>query len=41
MIEAESITEKLKATNSMLWTGKLNCIENKAFEVVDLEIVYM
>ena len=39
--EAENITEQLKAENQMLWVKKMNCIRNRAEEIVLNEIIYV
>ena len=36
----EGVTEKLKATDMMLWVQKMNNISNRAREIVDNEVVY-
>ena len=41
MIEAQGITEKLKATNQMAWVGAVNNIKACAEEIVLKEIVYV
>lgn len=40
MAERESITEKLKAENQMLWVGKMNAIREAAAEIVNNDIIY-
>lgn len=40
MAERESITEKLKAENQMLWVGKMNAIREAATEIVNNDIIY-
>ena len=37
MAERESVTEKLKAENQMLWVGKMNAIREAAMELVNFE----
>ena len=39
--EAENITEQLKAENQMLWVKKINCIRNRAEDIVLYEIIYV
>lgn len=39
--EAENITEQLKAENQMLWVKQMNCIRNRAEEIVLNEIIYV
>ena len=40
MAEAEGITEKLKAANSMEWVRKLNSIRYRAVEITTSELIY-
>lgn len=40
MAEAEGITEKLKAANSMEWVRKMNSIRNRAVEITNSELIY-
>ena len=40
MVEAQGITEVLKATNQMAWVGQLNDIRASAMEIVNREIIY-
>lgn len=40
MAEREGITEKLKAENQMLWTGKMNSIREAATEIVNNDLIY-
>lgn len=40
MAERESITEKLKAENQMLWVGKMNAIREATTEIVNNDIIY-
>lgn len=40
MAEREGVTEQLKATDQMLWVGKMNTIRNAVTEVVNKEIIY-
>ena len=37
---AEGITEQLKADNQMLWVQKMNCIRQKAIEIINAELIY-
>ena len=39
--DKESITEKLKAENQMLWAQRMNNIRNQATEFVNTEIIYI
>lgn len=34
------VTDKLKAENSMLWVGRMNEIQARAREIVNMEIIY-
>ncbi len=38
--EKEDVTERLKATDSMLWVQKMNNIRNRASEIIKSEIIY-
>lgn len=40
LAEKENVTEKLKATDTMLWVQKINNIRNRAMEIVNAELVY-
>ena len=40
MAEAQGITEALKATNQMIWVGRMNNIRSAAMKIIDKEIVY-
>ena len=40
MTIAEGVTEQLKADNQMAWVGKMNCIRNRAAEIINTEIIY-
>lgn len=39
-VKQESVTEKLKSTNMMLWIQKMNNIRNRATEIVNAELIY-
>jgi len=41
LAKKENVTEKLKATDMMLWVQKMNNIRNRAAEVVNAEITYL
>lgn len=41
MKQAQSITEYLKAENSLDWVGKLNNIRANVREIVNEEIIYI
>ena len=40
LAEQEQVTEKLKATDMMLWVQKMNNIRNRATEIVDEQVIY-
>ena len=40
LAEKESVTEKLKSENAMLWVQKMNNIRNRATEIVCAELIY-
>ena len=40
LAEKENVTEKLKATDQMLWVQKMNNIRNRATEIVNSELIY-
>lgn len=40
LAEKENVTEKLKATDMMLWVQKMNNIRNRATEKVNADIIY-
>ena len=40
LAEQEGITEKLKATDMMLWVQAMNNISNRAREIVCFEIIF-
>ena len=41
MTKKQKITEYLKATDQMLWEGKMNTIRNADMEIVNKEIIYV
>lgn len=41
MTKKQKITEYLKATDQMLWVGKMNTIRSAAMEIVNKEIIYV
>ena len=41
MTKKQQITEYLKATDQMLWVGKMNTIRNADMEIVNKEIIYV
>jgi len=40
LAKQEGVTEKLKATDMMLWVQKMNNIRNRATEVVNTKLIY-
>ena len=40
LAKQEGVTEKLKATDMMLWVRKMNNIRNRATEIVCAELIY-
>lgn len=40
LVKQESVTEKLKSTDMMLWVQKMNNIRNRATEKVNAKIIY-
>ena len=39
LAKQEGVTEKLKATDMMLWVQKMNSIRNRATEIVNAELI--
>lgn len=40
LAKQESVTEKLKSTDMILWVQKMNNIRNRATEIVNVEVIY-
>ena len=40
MARREGITEQLKAADQMEWVRRMNNIQNRATEIVDIELIY-
>ena len=40
MAVTEDITEQLKATDQMVWVGRMNNIRNRATEIINTEIIF-
>lgn len=40
MVEAEGVTEQLKASNQMEWVSRMNNIRSRAMEIVNCELIY-
>lgn len=38
--EKENVTEKLKASDQMLWVQKMNNLRNRATEIVNAKLIY-
>lgn len=41
LAEKESVTEKLKSDNPVLWVQKMNNIRNRATEIVNTEVIFV
>ena len=41
IVQAEGITENLKAENQIEWVGRMNNIHNRAMEIVNSELIYV
>lgn len=41
MAEKQGVTEQLKASEPMVWVGKMNAIRNAAMEVVNSEVIFV
>lgn len=41
MVEAEGVTEQLKADNQMEWVRRMNNIRSRAMEIVNSELIYI
>ena len=41
MVQAEGITEELKASDSMRWVQAMNCIRSRAEEIIQAEMIYV
>lgn len=39
--EKQSITEQLKASDQMMWVGRMNAVRNAAMEIVNKELIYI
>ena len=40
MADAEGITETLKANDQIEWVGRMNNVRSRAFEIVEVDIIY-
>lgn len=41
MVQHQGVTEQLKASDQMVWIGRMNNIRASAMEIVDREIIYV
>lgn len=41
MAENQGISEKLKATDQMMWVGRINAVRNAVMEIVNKELIYI
>lgn len=41
MAERQEVTEQLKATDQMVWVGKMNAIRNATMEIVNKELIFI
>lgn len=41
MADKQGVTEQLKASEPMLWVGRMNAIRNTAMEVVNSEVIFV
>ena len=41
MVQAEGVTEQMKAENQMLWVQSMNSIRNRAEEIIKHELIYV
>ena len=41
MAEKQDVTEQLKATDQMVWVGKMNAIRNAATEIINQELIFV
>ena len=40
MAQRQGVTEQLKASNQMMWVGRMNNVRVSAMEIVNKEIIY-
>ena len=40
MADADGISETLKANDQMEWVGRMNNVRSRAFEIVEVDIIY-
>ena len=41
MSEKQGITEQLKASDQMMWVGRMNAVRNAAMEIVNKQLIYI
>ena len=41
MSEKQGITERLKASDQMMWVGRMNAVRDAAMEIVNKELIYI
>lgn len=41
MSEKQGITEQLKASDQMMWVGRMNAVRNASMEIVNKELIYI
>ena len=41
MSEKQGITERLKASDQLMWVGRMNAVRNAAMEIVNKELIYI
>lgn len=39
--EKQGITEQLKASDQMMWVGRMNAVRNASMEIVNKELIYI
>ena len=39
--EKQGITERLKASDQMMWVGRMNAVRNAVMEIVNKELIYI
>ncbi|MEI3057260.1 MAG: TnpV protein [Eubacteriales bacterium] len=41
MAKMQDVTEQLKATDQIVWVGKMNAVRNAAMEIVNKELIFV
>lgn len=41
MKQAENVTEQLKAENQILWVQKMNSIQSRVTEIIEIELIFV